>query len=508
MIPAFCVMSGAVLLVFGPMLLAWGTGARLRSGGPCALIVALPLGLIVTLASTALVSHGLSTLITQREPKGVALGDRLVRSLDIAHFHGMGSGASEGLKLIGRQRVGNREGSAAIDRQDLYTPVGDNATLSLGALNSSASSTPLPEIQIVAVTVKPRQAFSDRERAGLVIRLPVTGDSTLAPEMRDAVLLILRADREVAGQFDAGVDLFTLDSEGILAQGPSLTLLSLKRVVQAPTWFSHAGVAWGIPLACRQPASEIDAARLARSTLDSLVRSDGGGKSAGSGSDVTAAPSRSTPLALRFARPNKVALDSFEHVIALCMSEFYTASGKVPEIQGNDHKAVATVFGRAPSSLDKSSAAYFARVWGGSDAWGMIQWTTVLTYSVGVIFLWGRVLRPNRDLERASSIEEVSAEQSIATAWVRYAIWAIPSLGFLGTVAGIGQSLVASGDVLTDDVVAQRQAVRAISASLGTAFDTTFVALALSLVIMVVLHVSERQDDRVIALVAKKSSKS
>jgi len=61
---------------------------------------------------------------------------------------------------------------------------------------------------------------------------------------------------------------------------------------------------------------------------------------------------------------------------------------------------------------------------------------------------------------------------------IRYVAWAIPSIGFVGTILGISQSLVIanSGDIET------------ITATLGVAFDTTLIALILSLVLMFFVH--------------------
>lgn len=61
---------------------------------------------------------------------------------------------------------------------------------------------------------------------------------------------------------------------------------------------------------------------------------------------------------------------------------------------------------------------------------------------------------------------------------VRYTIWAIPSIGFIGTVLGISQALgiADSGDT------------KLITSTLGVAFDTTLVSLILSVVLMWLFH--------------------
>lgn len=80
------------------------------------------------------------------------------------------------------------------------------------------------------------------------------------------------------------------------------------------------------------------------------------------------------------------------------------------------------------------------------------------------------------------SQEKAEGDQSI----IRYLSWVIPSLGFIGTVIGISQSLVYanSGDM------------EKITALLGVAFDTTLVALVLSVFLMWFVHQLQEETDR------------
>ncbi len=65
---------------------------------------------------------------------------------------------------------------------------------------------------------------------------------------------------------------------------------------------------------------------------------------------------------------------------------------------------------------------------------------------------------------------------------IRYVIWAIPSVGFIGTVIGIAASLGIA------DQAATPQGISAITGMLNVAFDTTLVSLLLSLVLMLFYH--------------------
>ncbi len=68
---------------------------------------------------------------------------------------------------------------------------------------------------------------------------------------------------------------------------------------------------------------------------------------------------------------------------------------------------------------------------------------------------------------------------------IRYLLWAIPSLGFIGTVLGISQALM----------IANSKDMNAIALTLGVAFDTTLVALVLSIILMWLFHDLQRKTD-------------
>jgi biopolymer transport protein ExbB/TolQ len=64
---------------------------------------------------------------------------------------------------------------------------------------------------------------------------------------------------------------------------------------------------------------------------------------------------------------------------------------------------------------------------------------------------------------------------------VRYIAWAIPAIGFIGTVRGIGDALNFAEQAIKGDI-------SAVTTWLGLAFNSTFVGLALCIVLMFVLH--------------------
>lgn len=74
---------------------------------------------------------------------------------------------------------------------------------------------------------------------------------------------------------------------------------------------------------------------------------------------------------------------------------------------------------------------------------------------------------------------------------VRYIAWAIPSIGFLGTVRGIGTALGQAYQAVSGDIVGVTQ-------SLGVAFNSTFVALVVSILLMFLLHQLQLLQDNLV----------
>ena len=73
---------------------------------------------------------------------------------------------------------------------------------------------------------------------------------------------------------------------------------------------------------------------------------------------------------------------------------------------------------------------------------------------------------------------------------VRYT-WAIPSIGFIGTVRGIGDALGQAYKAVEGDI-------SGVTASLGVAFNSTFIALVLSIIIMFALHQLQLSQERLV----------
>jgi biopolymer transport protein ExbB/TolQ len=74
---------------------------------------------------------------------------------------------------------------------------------------------------------------------------------------------------------------------------------------------------------------------------------------------------------------------------------------------------------------------------------------------------------------------------------IRYIAWAIPSIGFIGTVRGIGAALAQAHKAVEGDIAGVTQ-------SLGVAFNSTFIALLLSIVLMFVVHQLQLLQERLV----------
>jgi len=72
---------------------------------------------------------------------------------------------------------------------------------------------------------------------------------------------------------------------------------------------------------------------------------------------------------------------------------------------------------------------------------------------------------------------------------IRYIAWAIPSIGFIGTVRGIGLALSKAHAAVEGEI-------GPVTESLGTAFNSTLIALCLSILLMFVVHQLQLQQER------------
>ncbi|WDE05848.1 MotA/TolQ/ExbB proton channel family protein [Thalassomonas viridans] len=92
----------------------------------------------------------------------------------------------------------------------------------------------------------------------------------------------------------------------------------------------------------------------------------------------------------------------------------------------------------------------------------------------------------------STSIESLAAQLESGNSMIRYVIWAIPSIGFVGTVRGIGAALAQAEEAVAGNISGMVD-------KLGVAFNSTLVSLVISIILMLLLHLlNNRQDQMVI----------
>lgn len=91
-----------------------------------------------------------------------------------------------------------------------------------------------------------------------------------------------------------------------------------------------------------------------------------------------------------------------------------------------------------------------------------------------------------------SSLDLYLHEIDLRYTMIRYIIWAIPTLGFLGTVLGIALALDYAGSADMQDP----GFLSGLTRELAVAFNTTLVALAMSTVLVLVQHVVQAAEER------------
>ena len=150
---------------------------------------------------------------------------------------------------------------------------------------------------------------------------------------------------------------------------------------------------------------------------------------------------------------------------------------------------------------------------------GVIPPTTVLLFFWGLLLLLGKtwhIWTLRRALARELSFgvptaAEGGVDEFISALWQkleqsylipRYIVWAVPVLGFIGTVLGI--SLAADG---IRNILSSESGLSALSSDLadaisplGIAFDTTLIALSLSVVLMLALTLVQRSEEGAFAV--------
>jgi len=117
--------------------------------------------------------------------------------------------------------------------------------------------------------------------------------------------------------------------------------------------------------------------------------------------------------------------------------------------------------------------------------------------------LQGYLLAGTRTAAAAAAEDDTAqAEAALDGAYAvpRVAVWAIPLFGFIGTVIGISEAVAGFAGFLqqAEEIEQIKQGIGGVTTGLAVAFDTTLLALALSVFVMLPLVILERIERRAI----------
>ena len=88
-----------------------------------------------------------------------------------------------------------------------------------------------------------------------------------------------------------------------------------------------------------------------------------------------------------------------------------------------------------------------------------------------------------------SQVKIYNSNMESEQSFISYVAWAIPSVGFIGTVLGIAASLGYANQATTPE------GIEKVTSMLAVAFDTTLVALVLSVILMYFIHYLHKKQD-------------
>ena len=106
-------------------------------------------------------------------------------------------------------------------------------------------------------------------------------------------------------------------------------------------------------------------------------------------------------------------------------------------------------------------------------------------------------------LERTADgdVELYELSMTSSYSFPKLLLWAIPLTGFIGTVIGMSQAVGSFDAVLSnaDNVDGLKDGLVQVTGGLGTAFDTTFLALVVSVLLAFPLTLCEKNEDRLLS---------
>jgi hypothetical protein len=155
--------------------------------------------------------------------------------------------------------------------------------------------------------------------------------------------------------------------------------------------------------------------------------------------------------------------------------------------------------GAVPSEIDLTDDEQISNLRRTLSQNESFTWSIVLNRIDRLLALW----LGSKDISRVASWAQAESERDTTASDSTYSnarvlIWAIPILGFIGTVLGLGAAVSGFSSFLSDESAGLAQikgAIGDVTAGLGTAFDTTLLALILSVFLMFPLAAVQRKEE-------------
>lgn len=118
-----------------------------------------------------------------------------------------------------------------------------------------------------------------------------------------------------------------------------------------------------------------------------------------------------------------------------------------------------------------------------------------------LLWVW-RTSQSSFQLERAADADSDLYQLALQNSYslVRVLLWAIPILGFIGTVIGMSQAVGSFEGVLgnADNVDGLKAGLTKVTGGLGTAFDTTYLALVIAVLLAIPMNGIERREEKLL----------
>jgi biopolymer transport protein ExbB/TolQ len=108
----------------------------------------------------------------------------------------------------------------------------------------------------------------------------------------------------------------------------------------------------------------------------------------------------------------------------------------------------------------------------------------------------------SRSIDQASSLLNTSVEMylhevDLRYSMLRYLTWLIPSLGFIGTVVGIGRALSYAGDPAH---IQDQMLLNEVTRRLAISFDGTFLALVMAALLVFLTNIAQSREEHALNL--------